>query len=164
MKALFALSALVLAIILAPVAHAQAPGTISFQGSATSQRGEPIADGTYDIEIALHDAERDGQTVYVEAQTARVTRGVFSIEIGSRKPFPASLRFDRQYWLDFSIDGGDRFEPRIALTAVPYALSASQAVSLSPTSTNGVHSINCTHGPIEIRGSGATDVRMQGNV
>ncbi len=107
----------------AAVAGAQIPREITIQGQLFKTSGEPLADGDYDMTITLFESATGGNGTDVCAPcTVPVSRGVFTVILGGigRPPLPA---MDRQYWVQFSVSG-EQLIPRMALTAVPYALSA----------------------------------------
>jgi hypothetical protein len=166
MKTLLAIAALSIASLLfAPASGvAQTPRTMSFQGMLSDAGGRTIADGRHIISIALYDAPQGGTPLFTERHDARVENGIFAVTIGSVTPLPAKINFTEQYWLGVTLDNGDEMSPRTALSSAPYALGASEAMSLSRNATNGIHSINGEHGAITVVGEGGTSITMNNNV
>lgn len=110
-------------VLASTVASAQIPREITIQGQLFKTSGEPLADGDYDMTITLFESATGGNGTDVCAPcTVPVSRGVFTVILGGigRPPLPP---MDRQYWVQFAVNG-EQLIPRLALTAVPYALSA----------------------------------------
>lgn len=161
--------AIILLIIgISCTAFAQVPRTISYQGVLTDTQGNLIPDGNHTLTLKLYDNLNAPTAIFTETQSVPVIRGIFNAIIGSVTSIPASLSFDRAYFLGVAVDGGIEMAPRIPLTAVPYALRASVAdvaASIDPNapgvfrrieSTNGSLSINNPDGP-------AADIRVAPN-
>ncbi len=145
---------------------AQVPRTISFQGVLTDASGNLIPDGNHTLTLKLYDNVASPTPIFTEAQTVPVVKGIFNVIIGSVTALPASLAFDRAYFLGVSVNGGTELLPRSALTAVPYALRADRAniaEALAPTATGAVTSINNQSGALTLQGGGGTTVTNAGN-
>lgn len=108
-------------------AHTQIPRTLSYQGILSDTLGTPKPDGVYAITFRLYDVASGGTALWSETQSLQVKRGLFSATLGSQTAFPASLTFDRQYWLSIQPASDPELAPRIALTAVGYSLNALRA-------------------------------------
>jgi hypothetical protein len=106
---------------------AQAPRTITYQGVIVDASGVPIADGTHALTISLYESLIGGAAIFTESSTVLFVRGLFNTMIGSTNAIPASVAFDRPYFVGVSIDGGAELLPRTALGSVPYALRTSIA-------------------------------------
>ncbi len=163
MKTYFSL----MTILLLSVAslHAQIPRTLSFQGVLTDEQGNLVPDGNHQLLLKLFDNAANGNLLFTETQTVPVVNGMFNAIIGSVTPLPASLAFDRAYFLAVSVDGGNELSPRTALTAVPYALRAATAGiadALSPGAAGAVTSVNNQSGAITMQGAGGTTVTNTG--
>jgi len=145
---------------------AQMPRTMSYQGVLADKNGAFIPDGNHTLTLTLYDAADGGNEVFTRTQTVPVVDGIFNIIIGSGGEIPASIAFDRAYFLGVSVDGGPELTPRTALTAAPYALhaaTADEAERLAPSATGIVRSINNISGNIVLQGAGATTVTHEGN-
>ncbi len=101
---------------------AQVPQTMSYQGVLTDADGNAVADGNYDLTLALYNAASGGTAQWMETQSVAVVNGVFNIILGSVSPL--ELPFDTAYWLGIQIGTDDELQPRTELTAVPYSLNA----------------------------------------
>lgn len=146
--------------------HAQIPRTISYQGLLTDNQGTFIPDGNRSITIKLYESLIATNAIFTETHTTTVVRGLFNVIIGSVNPIPATIAFDRAYFLGVSLDFGQEMSPRTVLTAVPYALRAeraSVAESLTPGASGVVTSLNSTQGNVNIVGGGGTTVNQQGS-
>src|SRR2546430_2734072 len=139
-------------------AAAQAPRTIGYQGVLADPFGNLIPDGNHSITMRLYDAANAASAIYGEKQTVPVVHGVFNAIIGSVTPLPASLAFDRAYFVGVSVDDGAELSPRIPLTAVPYAIHAAMADEVSSTATSVVRSLNGQQGAVTLQGTGSTTV------
>lgn len=157
---------LILAFSLSITCLAQIPRTISFQGVLTDAQGNLVPDGNHTLTLKLYDNIASPTAIFTEAQTVPVVKGVFNIIIGSVTALPASIAFDRAYFLGVSVNGGTELLPRSALTAVPYALRAERAnvaEALAPTATGAVTSVNNQSGSLTMQGGGGTTVTNVGN-
>ncbi|MFK7956323.1 MAG: hypothetical protein AB8B96_09525 [Lysobacterales bacterium] len=116
-------------IILSTAAQIQAePLTSGFTYQGKLQSNNTPANGFFDFEFALHDAETDnaqiGSNVFVEDVV--VIDGVFSVALDfGTEPYAGD-----QLWLDISVRNGSEtggytgLLPRQKITATPYALHA----------------------------------------
>ncbi|HVZ41507.1 MAG TPA: hypothetical protein VHI13_19655 [Candidatus Kapabacteria bacterium] len=113
------------ALTAAATAHAQMPRTIAYQGYLATPTGAPVADNNYTFIVKIYDAETSGNVLYTETQSVGVVKGIYNLIIGSSTPggIPASVRFDRQYWLAVNVNGND-LTPRTQLTTSPYSFSS----------------------------------------
>lgn len=102
------------------------PRIFNYQGKLTDSTGAGIND-TVDVEFRLYGVESGGSPLWVEphsgGQGVRVRNGLFSVELGGLVPFPDSVDFSAQYWLEVVVDG-EVLSPRERLVAVPYSLRA----------------------------------------
>ena len=139
--------------------HAQLPGTISYQGQILGEDAAPVVDGTYQVTVALYDQEFGATPIWQETHTTRFTGGLFTIYLGSIRPF--NLSFDRQYWLGVSFDGKAEMAARMPLASTPYAIRSEVAGELEG---GAVSSINGEQGDLKIVGSGGTLVTERDGV
>jgi len=158
----------IFAMCIASSAYAQIPREISYQGFVLGPGNQPIADGQHTVDIRFYDAAIGGLAIYTERQTIETIGGVFTMIIGTVTPIPASLSFDRQYWLGLSIDNAPEMAPRTAFTSAPYALNAASADvarSVSSDAVGVVTSVNEIDGPVRIINSDSTiRIEQTGNV
>jgi len=161
---LCSLIAIALFAIVIPVAKAQVPHTISYQG--VIQSGGTSLSGQHLIHVTLYDNLVGGNMVYEESHQTTMVNGVFSIMLGSVTSFPDGLRFDKPYYLSISIDGAAELTPRTPLASVPYALN-SHFAELASGLTNDAHgvvtSINEVSGAVRLIGDSTTIITQNGN-
>ena len=119
----------ILAVLLsATMAFAQMPQTMSYQGVLHDNADAPYQ-GNHVLTFSLFDAQTMGTQVWTETHTDEpIADGVFSVVLGAPKngtAVPLNIAFDKPYFLEITIDG-NTLPTRMPLTAVPYALQASQ--------------------------------------
>ncbi len=152
-------------LVLSCTAYAQIPRSVSFQGVLTDEQGNLVPDGNHQLLLKLFDNAANGNLLFTETQTVPVVNGMFNAIIGSVTPLPASLAFDRAYFLAVNVDGGTELSPRAPLTAAPYALRAATAdlaQALTATATGAVRSVNGQAGTLTLQGAGGTTVTNSG--
>ena len=111
-KAIFLAVIVFALVVMLPSANevvAQGPsstgGTISYSGRLNNVAGRSVSDGMYAFTFALYDAEKDGNLLWSETQTAiSVKGGAFTARLGSVAPFPKEARIS-QGWLSVSVRG-----------------------------------------------------------
>jgi len=167
MRTLLSIAALcIIALIFIPNRiTAQIPRTISYQGLLAHADGSFIPDGNYSLTLKLYTSATGGSAIFTEVQNAVAVRGIVNVIIGSVTPLPASLAFDRAYFLGITPSGSSELIPRTVLTAVPYALNAAHAIvadGLSTNATGVVTSINEQSGSIRLLGAGGTTITNVG--
>ncbi|MEK9138053.1 MAG: hypothetical protein AAB393_13080, partial [Bacteroidota bacterium] len=125
MKRLIATVTLIVSFIIQ--LSAQIPRTLSYQGILSDTSGNPKPDGTYGITFRIYNVPSGGSALWSETKSLPVKRGLFATVLGNQTAFPASLAFDRQYWLSIQPAGDPELSPRIQLTAVGYSLNSARA-------------------------------------
>ena len=148
--------------ILPPSSFAQIPRTISYQGMLLDGTGKPTPDGNYTLTLSIYDGSN--ALLFSEQQTVPVVKGIFNVIIGSASPsgLPATLLFDRQYFLGVSMNGGTEMLPHTPLTSSPYAFRAAVADALAP-GVRVVTTINNTSGAIRLVSGGGTTINVGGD-
>jgi hypothetical protein len=121
------LCALVICVI-AGIAAATVPATLSYQGLLKDSSGLVIPDGTYSLTFRLYNQASGGTVLWSEVQSLAVTDGVFSAVLGSVTAL--TLPFDATYWISLQVAGNPEL-PRVVLTSAPYALRAGVAEALT---------------------------------
>ena len=127
------------ALLFVPTANWGAiPPVVNYQGLLTDGGGVPVADGSHSLFFALYDASSGGSQLWTETHPAVTTEnGVFAVNLGSSNPL--SISFDQQLYLAIAIDGGFELNPRMPLTAAPYALAAyGLDAGVAVTAVNGL--------------------------
>lgn len=106
---------------------AQVPATISYQGRLDSA-GVPIK-SPKNLTFAIYAAATGGTALWSEAQANVVfTNGMFSVNLGSVTPFPATLFTSAgERWLGVTLAGATEMTPRFQFTSSPFAMRALNA-------------------------------------
>lgn len=104
----------------ASVAFSQIPRAISYQGTLSDKKGAPVPDGDHVLSLTLYNTRTGAISVYTKTATLTTKNGVFEVLLDS---IPATVLFDRQYFLGISVDGGSELNPRTPLASAPYALN-----------------------------------------
>jgi len=110
------------------LASAQVPKTISYQGVLRDGGMALVPDGVYEMTFRLYDLEIGGTPLWTEIDSVDVLRGVFNVVLGKKTAL--DLPFEEAYWLSVEVEGGGELDPRVELTASPYAFHAAMADSL----------------------------------
>lgn len=113
----------------------QVPRTISYQGILTNASGTLVPDGNYNLTFKLYDAASAGTTLWIESQTAAVSKGIFNVELGNVTPL--TLPFDKPYWMGIAVGGGAELSPRTQLTAAAYSFRAVNTDSVNGIAAGG---------------------------
>lgn len=114
--------------------YAATSSTLNFQARLQSSAGSAVSDGNYSIEFKLYNANSGGAALWTETQpTVRTVNGYMTVSLGSVAAFPSTIDWSQEHWLTMNVNGDGEMNPRLKLTAVPYAFRAGQADSL----TNG---------------------------
>jgi hypothetical protein len=111
-----------LMLVVCASAFALAPAKMSYQGILTDGEGVPVANGMYNLHLALYDVETGGTALWTETQEVGVGGGVFSAVLGTVTPL--ALPFDKPYYLGVSVETGEELTPRTLLTSAAYSLNA----------------------------------------
>jgi hypothetical protein len=113
-------AALAAAMCGSAAASAGVPATINYQGFLTDQKTGVPVNASVSVTFTLYDAASGGAVLYSETQSLTATNGVINAQIGRVAPFPATLAFDKPYWLEIKV-GSDTLAPRQAVTSSAYA-------------------------------------------
>jgi hypothetical protein len=127
------------------IAHAQAPQAASpqvsspaqtsttrlvrFAGVLTDAAGNPLS-GPQSVTFMLFDQADGGTALWTETLTVTADdRGRYAVNLGSTTPLPQdAFRDERARWLGVTVE--NNAQPRVMLSAVPYALRAADAETL----------------------------------
>ncbi|TAH36473.1 hypothetical protein EYC59_00890, partial [Candidatus Saccharibacteria bacterium] len=153
------------------VAEAATNSTINFQARLQSASGAIVADGNYNIEFKLYGASSGGTALWTEdhynsaSNGLRTVNGYFSTKLGSVTAFPSTINWDQELWLTMNVGGtttgtptlDGEMNPRLKLTAVPYAISAGQLQTTngSYTSKLGIQAPSGGNQVFQIQDQGA---------
>jgi len=127
MRASPAALALVVLAAAAPVAAGPVPMQVSIQGRLTDS-GAAVT-GTLGLTFAIYAQPTGGLAYRSETQQVTVTKGLFTAVLGDATPLTSDL-FDGPRWVGVTPPVGAELQPRIRLTATPYAVKAQSAFTL----------------------------------
>jgi fibronectin-binding autotransporter adhesin len=127
----------------ANIAHVSAlpSDNLNFQARLETSTGSIAADGYYNLEFKLYSASIGGTALWTETYTGankvRVANGYITVNLGSVTAFPSTMPWDQQLYLTMNVGGTSvtpswdgEMNPRLKLTAVPYAMNAKTASQL----------------------------------
>jgi hypothetical protein len=121
----FSAAAIAASLTFVHVAHADVPQTLTHQGRLYDAKGVPIASVTT-MEFRIYDA--GGAELWTEAHSVTFDDGYYSLELGSKQPFPADLWGKPSLEIGITIGADPEMTPRGRIKSVPYALVAGDAV------------------------------------
>ncbi len=137
---------------------AQVPQTLSYQGLLTDATGNPLS-GSHTILFNFYNSATATSTTFSRGPlTVTTFQGLFTVILGNGQgsnntglPNLGSV----QYYIGIVPDGSSELTPRVALTAVPYAFTAS---ALDPNATVGGNQLNSpiTNAAVTIPGTQVT--------
>ena len=141
-----------LAVTLVKPANAVASTTLNFQAKLEGADGAIAPDGNYNVEFKLYSASTGGTALWTEdhlnstSTGLRLANGYLTVELGSVTAFPTTIAWDQSLYVTMNIGGTSagaptydgEMNPRLKLTAVPYAFQAKYAEQLRVT--NGANS------------------------
>ncbi len=149
-----------LLFVAGPLALAQAPKTLSHQGSL-EEGGVPV-NGTRTLGFGLYTSASGGTAIWAEGHpNISVTDGVFAVVLGSTTPLP-SQAFFQPLWLEMAV-GSTILSPRTAMTATPYSMGLVLPIAAQAADSGALLSISNTQvgggqvNPTAIQGETAHD-------
>ena len=112
-----------------PLALADIPKIISYQGKVADTGGNPVPDGTYDMQFSIythHSAAID--PIWASGtHNVEVTGGIFNVLLGTVGVAPLDLDFSLDLWLEVTFEGVVQ-SPRQQFASVGFAYMASGLV------------------------------------
>jgi hypothetical protein len=130
--------------------------TLNFQARLLGSSGAIVADGFYNVEFKLYNASSGGSALWTDTRydtngvTAgndfrlRVKNGYLSVYLADTSAggtaFPSNINWNEELWLTMNVGGATQtaspvwdgeMNPRIKLTALPYAFQASELAQTS---------------------------------
>ncbi|RLB75075.1 MAG: hypothetical protein DRH24_20205 [Deltaproteobacteria bacterium] len=121
---------IILLLLLPTFVFASPPKVLNFQSKLTDSAGVGIND-TLDITFRLYNVTTGGTPLWTETHTSvPVVKGLFDVILGTVTPFPDSVNFSEQYYLEIEVDS-ETLSPRIPLKSSPYAIRALIADSVA---------------------------------
>lgn len=118
---------------------AAVPTTINYQGHLNDNQGNPVPDGSYDMQFYLFDAETGENQLWNspngELQTVTVDNGVYNVQLGAIEPLDNTIFESGTAWLEIAIYNANTtnweiLSPRQLITATAYSLKAGDADTL----------------------------------
>lgn len=119
---------------------------INFQARLETAGGAIVPDGNYNIEFKLYNTASGGSALWTEdylnsaSKGVEVSNGYVTVNLGSVNAFPGTINWDQQLWLTMNIGGSTssaswdgEMNPRLQLTALPYAFQSNSAHQLQQT-------------------------------
>jgi len=114
---------------------------INFQGKLVNTDGTNVANANYTIVFSFYGFDSGSTAVWTESQSIAVTDGIFQAALGSVTPIPASFNFNWDgLYLGIKVGADNEMEPRIRISAVPFAFNAEKVAGLTVQDENGVGS------------------------
>jgi hypothetical protein len=109
--------------------QADIPRVVSYQGKVSDTAGDPVADGSYDIQFKIFNAVTGGTERWDSGlQSIDINCGIFNVHLGENPQPILDLAFDEDYWLEVTVES-DVQTPRTKLGSVGYAHMASGLVA-----------------------------------
>ncbi len=104
----------------ASILYAGNSDIISHQGRLLDEAGA-LLDGQFRMQFLIYDNSTSGALLWSETYfSVTVTNGLYNVFLGANNPFPDSLDFTKEYWLEVLVNG-DALERRIEFSTSPYA-------------------------------------------
>jgi hypothetical protein len=135
--ALVGLSVLLSAFYPARTSGALPSSNLNFQARLSSSTGSIVPDGYYSIQFKIYNVSTGGTALWTETydnnthfavttSQVRVVNGYLTVNLGSQTAFPNTINWDQEHWITMNINADGEMNPRLKLTAVPYAFQAGQ--------------------------------------
>jgi hypothetical protein len=171
------------------VVNAAPNNTINFQARLLSNTGAVAPDGYYNVEFKLYDAASGGTLLWTDTRydtngvtagndyRVQVKNGYLTVSLGDTTnggtAFPGSIDWSQEVYLTMNIGGttqtasptwNGEMNPRMKVTAVPYAFAASKlkgstgmfdADQLAQLGPGSVQTVNSANTAIRVNQTGA---------
>lgn len=122
-KKLFIIIALTLTM--AGMAHAADSLLINYQGKLLKPDGTPVADGKYQMQFAIYDAQYGGTALWSETNPAvQVTGGLYATMLGSVNPLPPDIFNSTERYFGLKVGDDPEMVPRQKISGSAYAQTA----------------------------------------
>jgi hypothetical protein len=129
---------------------------LNFQARLQASSGAIVPDGNYNVEFKLYNASSGGTALWTEdylnsaGHGIQVINGYLSVNLGSLTSFPGNISWDQDMYVTMNVGGtttgtpgwDGEMNPRLKLTAVPYAFQAKSATQLQAHSGSGVGTLD----------------------
>ncbi|MGB2804982.1 MAG: hypothetical protein WBD64_08825, partial [Candidatus Zixiibacteriota bacterium] len=111
----------VMFLAVAPMATADVPNQMNYQGQLTDDLGAPL-DTIVSMTFTIYSDSSGGMVLWTETQTGvEVSGGLFNVLLGSGPPIPDTVFADDWRWLGIQIGSDPEIAPLTKLVTVPYA-------------------------------------------
>ncbi|MCX6146596.1 MAG: hypothetical protein NTW25_05005 [Candidatus Kapabacteria bacterium] len=100
--------------------YSQVPRLLSYQGQLLDKNNQPY-NGFVSIEFSLFLLKFGGSSIWSEVQNINVENGYFSVFLGRNNQFGKDLQFDKQYYLEVSLNNNQMKYERAPLMSSPYS-------------------------------------------
>ena len=119
----------VLVILVTASASADVPHLLNYQGRLTDGSGQPVADGSYSVQLRIYTAPSGGSAQWNSGvRIVTVAGGLFAYVIGDSVAIPDSLfRDNTDLWLGIKVGGDPEITPRTRLTSAGWSIHANTA-------------------------------------
>jgi hypothetical protein len=136
---------------------------INFQARVLTNTGAVVPDGYYNVEFKLYTASSGGSAVWTETyydsngptagndNRIQVKNGYVTANLGTLTAFASTIDWSQEIWLSMNIGGtaqtatptwDGEMNPRMKVTAVPYAFRAAEASELKTVNGANVSSLS----------------------
>jgi len=134
------LAVLVFTMLICPV-YAGVPQIINYEGTLTDTSGNPVPDGTYEIQFGIYNAQSGGTPIWTERWDSTTTpvavyKGKFNVLLGTHKAIAANF-FDSlpAAYIGVKVGTDEEMIPRQRLASVSYAFTSGYASTAAQAST-----------------------------
>jgi hypothetical protein len=111
----------VMILVAAPMATADVPHQMNYQGQLTDELGAPL-DTVVSMTFTIYNDSSGGTVLWTETQAGvEVSGGLFDVLLGSAPPIPDTVFADDWTWLGIQIGADPEIAPLTKLVTVPYA-------------------------------------------
>jgi N-acetylneuraminic acid mutarotase len=133
----------VIFMMLAIVAAAQVPQTMSFQGELGPGIG---ANSTQTMTFRIYTTATGGTPIWSETKSVPLDNRRFNVLLGSSTPL--AIPFDVQYYIGVTVGNGSEMTPRVKLTSAPYSLRARDADNAATVADGSITTAKLADGAV----------------
>jgi hypothetical protein len=122
-----------------PMASADVPHQMNYQGQLTDEGGTPL-DTIISMTFTIYSDSSGGMVVWTETQTdVEVSGGLFYVILGSEIPIPDTVFADDWRWLGITVGDDPEITPRTKLVTVPYAFQSLRVATVDGATGGDVY-------------------------
>ncbi|KPA13942.1 conserved hypothetical protein, secreted [Candidatus Magnetomorum sp. HK-1] len=121
------------------IIFADTPRVINFQGFIVDSSGEIPEDNTYKMTFSLWDEDNESTGIKLWEEThlqVIISRGIYSVALGSVNPFPVTLTFASTYYMGVQVNDGELMKNNNKLLELTSTWTSFRAI------TSGGHIVN----------------------